>query len=111
MQLPVILNRKNATRSGVPRAIYVVLILLMSCAACLALLLRRPEDLRRPDGSVVAVDKPRGAWAELKANISVFRDWKLMLMVPAFLPAGSFLIYDGSVNGLTSMEAKALKLR
>lgn len=97
--LPVILNRNNATRAGVPRAIYLTFIIVMCCVAALALLtIHPPEKLRRPDGSVVAVDKHSNVWTELKANLHVFKDWKLVLMIPAFLPAGSFLIYNGSVN-------------
>ena len=97
--LPVIFNKDNDGRAGVPRTIYVIFIIVMCSAATLALLtLRPPEQLRRPDGSIVAEDKPSGAWKEFKANLLAFKDWKLVVMIPAFLPAGSFLIYNGSVN-------------
>lgn len=98
-QLPVILNKDNTARAGVPPAFYAVLLAIMCAAACLALLLKRPERLRRSDGSVVAVDKPRIIRQELAANFAAFKDWRFVIMLPAFLPAGSFLIYNGSVNG------------
>lgn len=73
-------------------------IVIMCCAGLSGLLLLPPHKLLRDDGSVVAVDKARGPWEELKANLLVFTDYKLLLMVPAFLPAECFLVYSGSVN-------------
>ena len=101
LQLPVLLNRKNNARGGVPRAFYITLLVAMGCAAGLALLLKRPHKLRRADGSVVAVNNPRRFQEELKNNLRAFKDWGFLLMLPAFLPAGSFLVYNGSVNGMT----------
>lgn len=63
------------------------------------LLLLRPQDLRRDDGSVVAVHPARGAWAELRSNLMIFTDPVLLIMVPAFFPSEGFLVYSGSVNG------------
>jgi MFS family permease len=97
--IPVIINRNSATTDGVPHAVYISFIVIMFCAALSGLLLLPPHKLRRDDGSVVAVDKARGPWEELKANLLIFTDWKLLCMVPAFLPAECFLVYSGSVNG------------
>ncbi|KAK3673779.1 hypothetical protein LTR78_006332 [Recurvomyces mirabilis] len=98
--IPVVINRDSDTAAGVPRAVYISFIVIMSCAALLALLLLPAHKLRRDDGSIVAADKARGPWEELKANLLVFTDFKLLLMIPAFLPAECFLVYSGSVNGL-----------
>lgn len=97
--IPVIINRNSQTSAGVPHAVYISFIVIMCCAALSGLLLLPAHKLRRDDGSIVAVDKPRGAWEELKSNLLVFTDYKLLLMFPAFLPAECFLVYSGSVNG------------
>jgi hypothetical protein len=104
LQIPVIINRNSATSAGVPRAVYISFIVIMTCAAGLALFLLPAHKLRRDDGSVVAVDKARGPWEELKSNLLVFTDFKLLLMVPAFLPAECFLVYSGSVNGWSTIS-------
>lgn len=75
----------------------------MTCAGFLGLCLLPPDKLRRDDGSFVAVNPPRTAWEEFKSNLLVFTDWKLLLMIPAFLPAEGFLVYSGSVNGKFSL--------
>lgn len=106
----MIVNRNNNTRAGVPPAIYITFIIIMLCAALLSLLtLRRIGDLRRTDGSVIGQHDKRAIMVELKENISVFREFKLLLMIPAFLPAGSFLIYLGSVNAFqNTLRARSL---
>ncbi|KAK5116713.1 hypothetical protein LTR62_007387 [Meristemomyces frigidus] len=107
--IPVVINRNSATTAGVPRAVYISFIVIMSCAALLALLLLPAHKLRRDDGSIVAADKARGAWQEFKANLLVFTDFKLLLMMPAFLPAECFLVYSGSVNAFhNDLRARSL---
>ncbi|TKA24753.1 hypothetical protein B0A50_05741 [Salinomyces thailandicus] len=107
--IPVIINRNSATSAGVPRAVYIAFIVIMCCAGLSGLLLLPPHKLLRDDGSVVAVDKARGPWEELKANLLVFTDYKLLLMVPAFLPAECFLVYSGSVNSYhNDLRARSL---
>ncbi|ORY64795.1 uncharacterized protein BCR38DRAFT_431019 [Pseudomassariella vexata] len=97
--LPVILNRNNDKRAGVPAAIYITFIIVMGCAALLALLtLRRLKDLESAENSTTTHHEKHSTATEFKANLSIVRDWQLLMMLPAFLPAGSFLIYLGSVN-------------
>lgn len=97
--IPVIIKRDSATVAGVPRSVYIAFIVIMILGALCGLLLLRPQDLRRDDGSVVAVHPARGAWAEFKSNLMIFTDPLLLIMVPAFFPAEGFLVYSGSVNG------------
>lgn len=91
--------RNSATTGGVPRAVYISFIVIMSCAGFLGLLLLPPHKLRRDDGSIVAANPPRSAWEEFRSNLLILKDWKLLMMFPAFLPAECFLVYSGSVNG------------
>ncbi|KAI1848639.1 hypothetical protein JX266_005498 [Neoarthrinium moseri] len=109
--LPVILNKDNMSRSGVPPAIYITYITSMLVVAMLALLtLWRPAQVKAAGVSSTAHHQLQcDLLRELKANLSVFKEWKLLLMLPAFLPAGSFLIYLGSVNAFqNSLRARSL---
>lgn len=97
--IPVIINRNSSTTAGVPRSVYITFIAIMVIGGLLCLSLQRPHKLRRDDGSVVAVNPPRGAWEELKSNLAVFKDPILLMMLPAFFPSECFLVYSGAVNG------------
>ncbi|KAF2112537.1 hypothetical protein BDV96DRAFT_601941 [Lophiotrema nucula] len=96
--IPLIINKDSTEAAGVPPAVYIVFIVMMGIGAICAFLLLPPEKVVRDDGTQVATIKPRGFVEELKANLEIFRDWKLLIMVPAFLPAECFLVYGGSVN-------------
>jgi MFS family permease len=102
--IPVIINRNSDTVAGVPRSVYIAFITIMVIGGLLCLALLRPHKLTRDDGSVVAVDRPRGAWEELRSNLLVFTDPVLLMMLPAFLPAEGFLVYSGSVNGKSPID-------
>jgi MFS family permease len=96
--IPLIINRKSTEAAGVPPAVYIVIILLMGCACALAFALRPPSKITREDGTQVSNIQPRGFIEELKSTLEIFRDWKLLIMIPAFLPSECFLVYGGSVN-------------
>ncbi|RYO36302.1 hypothetical protein AA0111_g3112 [Alternaria arborescens] len=100
--IPVIINRNSDTVAGVPRSVYIAFIVIMVIGGLLCLTLLRPHKLTRDDGSVVAVDRPRGVWEELRTNLLVFTDPILLMMLPAFLPAEGFLVYSGSVNAFNN---------
>jgi hypothetical protein len=108
--LPVILNRDNTQRAGVPAAIYATYIALMLVVALLSLIiLRRPDEVIHDTSSNVIAPEKKSTTSELLSNLAVFSDWKLLVMLPAFLPAGSFLIYLGSVNAFeNSLRARSL---
>ncbi|KAF2873894.1 hypothetical protein BDV95DRAFT_356346 [Massariosphaeria phaeospora] len=107
--IPVIINRNTETAAGVPRSVYISFIIIMVVGGLIGLLLLRPQKLKRDDGSVVAVHPPRGPWEEFKANLLIFTDPILLIMVPAFFPAEGFLVYSGSVNAhLNNLRTRSL---
>lgn len=67
--------------TGVPSAVYIVFMVMMGCGACASFFLMPPSRVVRDDGTPVTVVKSRGILEELKANLEIFRDWKLMIMV------------------------------
>ncbi|KAF2705960.1 hypothetical protein K504DRAFT_387272 [Pleomassaria siparia CBS 279.74] len=107
--IPVIINRDTDTATGVPRAVYISFITIMVIGGLLGLLLLSPQKLTRDDGSVVAVNPPRGVWEELKSNLLIFTDPVLLMMLPAFFPAECFLVYSGSVNAyLNNLRTRSI---
>lgn len=67
--------------TGVPPAVYIVFMIMMGVGACAAFLLMPPSRVIRDDGTQVATVKARGFLEELKSNLEIFRDWKLLIMV------------------------------
>lgn len=108
--IPLIINRDATTSAGVPTVVYIVFIVMMGCGAVAGALLLRPADkIIRDDGTHVGKVVARSFGEELQANVEIFRDWKLLIMLPAFLPAECFLVYGGSVNAYhNNLRARCL---
>ncbi|EXJ75640.1 uncharacterized protein A1O5_00147 [Cladophialophora psammophila CBS 110553] len=96
--IPLVINRNRTDVAGVPTAVYVIILAMMGVAGLLSFLLRDPWKIVRDDGTRLFTVKSRGWIEELKSNLEIFKDWKLLIMVPAFLPSETFLVYSGSVN-------------
>ncbi|EXJ85257.1 hypothetical protein A1O3_05932 [Capronia epimyces CBS 606.96] len=107
--IPLIINRNKATSAGVPVVVYAVFIAMDIVAAVLAFTLQPPGKVIRKDGTNIADLKPRTLMQELVGNFEALKDWKLWIMLPAFLPSQSYLVYGGSVNVyLNSLRARSL---
>jgi hypothetical protein len=96
--VPLLINRDRTDVAGVPTAVYVFIVAMMGLACVLSFLLQHPSKVVRDDGTQLFTSRSRGWVEELKSNLEIFRDWKLLIMVPAFLPSECFLVYSGSVN-------------
>lgn len=96
--IPLLINKDRADVAGVPTAVYAIIVALMGVACLLSFLLRPPSKIIRDDGTRLSTVKSRGWIEELKSNLEIFKDWRLALMIPAFLPSECFLVYSGSTN-------------
>ncbi|KAJ5613178.1 hypothetical protein N7510_006372 [Penicillium lagena] len=90
--------KDTGSSAGVPAAVYITFIVLMMLMSLLGLLLVSPSKVRRDDGSPLIEVEPMKFKEAVKANIDAVKDWKLLLMFPAFFPAEAFLVYSGSAN-------------
>ncbi|KAH8701808.1 hypothetical protein BGW36DRAFT_289358 [Talaromyces proteolyticus] len=107
--IPLLINRKSSKAAGVPEVVYIVFIVIQGFACLFAFALRPPSKITREDGTQLANIKSRGFVEELKSTLEIFRDWKLLIMIPAFLPSECFLVYAGSVNAFhNSLRARSL---
>ncbi|KIW90758.1 uncharacterized protein Z519_08541 [Cladophialophora bantiana CBS 173.52] len=107
--IPLIINHDKATSAGVPPAVYIVFIVMDFVGCALAFLLRPPEKVVRDDGTNIAVVKARPFWDEFKGNLEAFKDWRMLVMIPAFAVSECFLVYGGSANAFrNSLRARSL---
>ncbi|KAI1841581.1 hypothetical protein JX266_012234 [Neoarthrinium moseri] len=96
--VPVIINKDNSIRATTPAAIYITYIVIVLASALLAFITLRRAHQVHGMGLDSTSETNKGVWTALKGNIRVFKETKLLLLLPAFFSAGSFLIYLGSVN-------------
>ncbi|CAO3570620.1 unnamed protein product [Mortierella alpina] len=83
--LPLALNsRENMDPNDVSSNTYMVYMVIMGVSTLLAVFLARPSTIVRDNGEPVTVAKFAGLKAEGMAILSVFCDWRMLLLIPAF---------------------------
>ncbi|KAG0258692.1 hypothetical protein BG011_003150 [Mortierella polycephala] len=83
--LPLVMNsRPGMDPDDVTPTTYIVYMVIMSLATLLGVFLARPSTIVRDNGEPVIVAKFAGIKAEGLAILSVFCDWRMLLLIPAF---------------------------
>ncbi|KAF9930999.1 hypothetical protein FBU30_011004 [Linnemannia zychae] len=83
--LPLIMNNSlHSDLDDVSPSTYIVYMVVMGISTCFAFFLSKPSTIIRDDGEPVIVAKFAGVRAEFKAILSVFCDWRMLLLIPAF---------------------------
>ncbi|KAG0257961.1 hypothetical protein BG011_003628 [Mortierella polycephala] len=83
--LPLVMNSApGMDPDDVSPDTYIVYMVIMGLASVLAIFLARPSSILRDDGEPVIVAKFVGLKAEFVAILSVFCDWRMLLLIPAF---------------------------
>lgn len=74
---------------------------MMGVGACASFLLMPPSRVIRDDGTQVSLIQTRGFVEELKANLEIFRDWKLLIMV-IYIPRSCSSEYDIAIDPIVT---------
>jgi hypothetical protein len=92
------INTMNTSALGVPHIVYVIFIIIQSCSIFFAALMVPPRCLLRSDGTRVA----EFPFVPLRNSICglgyLFKDWKIMLVLPACFAAEIFVVLQSSIN-------------
>ncbi|GJJ75252.1 hypothetical protein EMPS_07610 [Entomortierella parvispora] len=83
--LPLVMNNApGMDKDDVSPSTYVVYMIIMGLATLLAFFLARPSSIVRDNGEPIVIAKFAGLKAEGVAVLSVFCDWRMLLLIPAF---------------------------
>lgn len=93
------INVNNTTTAGVPIAVYVTFICIMFVAMATALLMIKPENVRRRDGTAIAIFQRETFLEEFKGVAKLVFDFKAMLLVPCLIVAEFQLILQPGISG------------
>ncbi|RSL49569.1 hypothetical protein CEP51_015471 [Fusarium floridanum] len=88
----------NASSPSTPRTVYIIFIVLQCASGVLTLLMVDPNKLVRPDGTSVAVFQPTTLKESIVALGSMFKDWRMILMLSAFFTPEAFIVLQSSLN-------------
>ncbi|KAF9351170.1 hypothetical protein BGX26_010758 [Mortierella sp. AD094] len=75
---------ENMDPDDISSTTYIVYMTIMGVVTLLSVFLVRPSSIIRDDGEPVVIEKFAGVKAEFTAILSVFCDWRMLLLIPAF---------------------------
>ncbi|KAK3818090.1 MAG: major facilitator superfamily domain-containing protein [Linnemannia gamsii] len=84
LPLSMILVTEGPDQDDVQSETYIVYMVIMGLATLLGFFLSNPSSIVRDNGEPVVVAKFAGIKAETLAILSVFCDWRMLLLIPAF---------------------------
>ena len=98
--IALVLNLENQTSGGVSTGTYTVFVIIMLIGVCLSLALLPPSRVFRDDGTPVAVAHSPCWTTELKAALVVWKEWRILALIPAFLASNWFYAYQFRINAV-----------
>ncbi|EXJ85985.1 hypothetical protein A1O1_06354 [Capronia coronata CBS 617.96] len=94
------INISNVSSGGVPLSVYLTFIGIMCGATALTWFLIKPEDVRRKDGTALAIYKHESLIKEVVSVCKLVFDWKAMALAPALFVTEFVLILQPGISAV-----------
>jgi Major Facilitator Superfamily len=88
----------NSASLSVPHSVYIIFIVIQCCSVIFALLLLPSDRLRRADGTALAAFPRISLWDSIKMTMGLFKDWRIVLMIPVCFTPEMFFPFQSSMN-------------
>ncbi|GAA5815303.1 hypothetical protein MFLAVUS_008809 [Mucor flavus] len=93
------LNLENQA-GGVSTGTYTAFVVVMLVGIGASLILASPSNVVRPDGTCVAITKASDWKTEFKGVMHVWKEWRMIYLIPAFLASNWFYAYQFRINAV-----------
>ncbi|KAI8051048.1 major facilitator superfamily domain-containing protein, partial [Gilbertella persicaria] len=93
------LNLENQEH-GVSTGTYTAFVIVMLIGVAFSLVLAKPSQVVRSNGTRVAIAKASHWKTELKGVLHVWKEWRMIYLIPAFLASNWFYSYQFRVNAV-----------
>ncbi|OAA55294.1 Major facilitator superfamily domain, general substrate transporter [Niveomyces insectorum RCEF 264] len=88
----------NSSSASVPHTVYIIFIVIQCLSVGFAMLLKPSHALRRSDGTALATFEQLSAWQSLKITGALFKDWRILILIPACFTGEMFFPFQASMN-------------
>jgi hypothetical protein len=97
--IALVLNLKNTT-GGVSTGTYIAFVAIMLVGVVFSLVLANPSNVVRSDGTCITIKKASHWRDELAGVFGVWKEWKMLALIPAFLASNWFYAYQFRINSI-----------
>ncbi|KAI7901377.1 major facilitator superfamily domain-containing protein [Cokeromyces recurvatus] len=94
------MNLKNTNKGGVSTGTYTAFVIIMLAGVLFSFTLANPSKVIRSDGTRVVVSKSADWRTEVKGVVKVWKEWRMLALVPAFLASNWFYAYQFKINSI-----------
>ncbi|KAI9475922.1 MAG: major facilitator superfamily domain-containing protein [Benjaminiella poitrasii] len=94
------MNLKNSHIGGVSTGTYTAFVIIMLVGVVFSLTLANPASVVRADGTSIVVPKAADWKTELKNAMKVWKEWRMLALIPAFLASNWFYAYQFKINSI-----------
>ncbi|KAG0261099.1 hypothetical protein BG011_001351 [Mortierella polycephala] len=98
--IPISIQWNDDTISGASTTTYVAFMIVMTIGTMVSIFLLPISKVFRKDGSSVVRIRYSSPISEIKSVFALFRDWRMLTLVPMFFTSNWFYTYQFSVNSL-----------
>ncbi|KZZ94365.1 DUF895 domain protein [Moelleriella libera RCEF 2490] len=88
----------NSTLSGVSTGVYIAFMVIMLTAIFTSWLVLPPEAVVRGDDTIVKPPETISPKQELVQFVGMFRDWRMLALLPMFFASNYFYAYQGAIT-------------
>ncbi|KIJ47918.1 hypothetical protein M422DRAFT_226229 [Sphaerobolus stellatus SS14] len=91
------INIRSGQLTAVATGTYAFIIIILIGVASSFLVLG-PNHIIRPDGTLVKLSTKTSTTQEVKGMIALFKNWKMLALLPMFFASNYFYSYQGAIN-------------
>ncbi|TCD71158.1 hypothetical protein EIP91_012106 [Steccherinum ochraceum] len=103
------INIRNGHLTAVSTSTYIAFIVIILLGVASSFLVLPPHRVVRPDGSRVTIERASAPHKEMIAMARLFKDWRLLALIPMFFTSNWFYAYQNAVNaGMFDGPTRAL---
>ncbi|KIJ47920.1 hypothetical protein M422DRAFT_28710 [Sphaerobolus stellatus SS14] len=92
------INIRSGQLSAVATGTYVAFIIIIFIGIASSFLVLGPNRIIRSDGTLVKLRARTSTREEVKGMISLFKDWRMLALLPMFFASNYFYAYQGAIN-------------
>lgn len=96
--IALIINLRNGKLLAVATSTYIAFIVIIFFGIASSFLVLGPNRVVRGDGTLVKLQGKANVKEEIKGTLLLFKDWRMLALLPMFFASNYFYAYQGAIN-------------
>jgi len=94
------INIRSGKLTAVSTSTYIAFLVIIFCGVASSFLILPPNKVVRADGTLVKLQAASSLRDELKGMLSLFTNWRMLVLLPMFFASNYFYAYQNDLNAI-----------